>query len=63
MENLEELPVKATETNKDPILKQVKQFTLKGWPAQVTQKAFYNLMHIIKMNSQFKMVVSFMASE
>ena len=43
VENLEELPVKAsdlaTETNKDPILKQVKQFTLKGWPAQVTQKA------------------------
>ena len=43
VEKLEELPVKAsdlaTETSKDPILKQVKHFTLKGWPAQVTQKA------------------------
>ena len=42
VEKLEELPVNAsdlgTETNKDPILKQVKQFTLKGWPEQVTQK-------------------------
>ena len=43
VEKLEELPIKASdlasETNKDPILKQVKQFTLKGWPEQVTQKA------------------------
>ena len=43
VEKLEELPVKAsdlaTETNKDLILKQVKQFNLKEWPAQVTQKA------------------------
>ena len=43
MEKLEELPVKASdlasETNKDPLLKQVKQFTMKGWPEQVTQKA------------------------
>ena len=41
VEKLEELPVKAsdlaTETSKDPILKQVKHFTLKGWPTQVTQ--------------------------
>ena len=43
VEKLEELLVKASdlasETNKDPILKEVKQFTLKGWPEQVTQKA------------------------
>ena len=40
VEKLEELPVKAsdlaTETSKDPILKQVKHFTLKGLSAQVT---------------------------
>ena len=39
----EELPVKASdlaaEINKDQVLKQVKQFILKGWPAQVTHKA------------------------
>ena len=40
VEKLEELPVKAsdlaTETNRDPVLKQVKNFILKGWPKQVT---------------------------
>ena len=43
MEKLEELPVTAsdlaTETTKDPVLKQVKHFSLKGWPDQVTQEA------------------------
>ena len=43
VEKLEELPVKASdlaaETNRDPVLKQVKNFILKGWPKQVTQKA------------------------
>ena len=43
VEKLEELPVKASdlaaETNRDPVLKQVKNFIFKGWPTQVTQKA------------------------
>ena len=43
VEKLEELPLKAsnfaTKTSKYAILKQVKHLTLKGWPAQVTQKA------------------------
>ena len=49
VEKLEKLPVKAsdlaTETNRDPVLKQVKNFILKGWPKQVTQKALQPYLH------------------
>ena len=65
-ENLDNLPVKAsdiaTETSKDPVLKQVRQFVLKGWPWKALQKVIIPFF-AVKMISLFKMAALFVVSK